>query len=114
MESTMNDVQDKILRWFASEAATQGKTIRIENEVLPDHDVEAILTPRRDFDMAMLKSGDQDIAGWAREATHALVAELPEIVTVTPQKLQLTKMAYMITAWIALYVMTPNKEVSRE
>ncbi len=104
MEQEFNKIQTRIARWFSSDAATQGKTIR-------QGKLRRVVTPRRDFDMAMLQDGDQNFMAWCREAVHTLAAETPDGATVADIGLRVVKKAFLVKAWLELYILEPNNNM---
>lgn len=101
MEQEFNKIQTHVARWFSSDAATQGKTIR-------QGKLCRVITPRREFDVAMLQAGDQDFMAWCREAVHTLAAETPDGATVSDIELKVVKEAFLVNAWLELYILEPN------
>ena len=103
MEQEFNKIQTHVARWFSSDAATQGKTIR-------QGKMRRIITPRRDFDMATLQAGDQDFTAWCREAVRTLAEETPDGATVADIELKVVKEAFLVKAWLELYILEPNDQ----
>ncbi len=109
MATKFKEVQDSVTRWFSSDCAVLGKTIAHANVT-----ISQIETPRMEFDKAMLRSGDRDLAAWCRAAVSELAAATPDGATVTPPVLHVATEAFIVTAWLEMYVMVSNTPLKQE